>query len=220
MKKKTHLLKNLSLTELYNELYSFYGPQHWWPGDTQIEIAVGAILTQNTAWSNVEKAICNLKKHNMLNAELIYELPVDRLAALIRSSGYYNIKAKRIKAFIEFLFGKYDGSMMSMKEQQTEMLRMELLAINGIGQETADSILLYALNKPVFVVDAYTKRILSRHGIMDLNDPYKEYQKRFHHDLATDVTVFNEYHALLVRVGKEYCGARPLCKGCPLAIVN
>jgi endonuclease-3 related protein len=217
MNKKAHPRKDISLLELYDKLYSIYGPQHWWPGDTPFEIAVGAILTQNTNWSNVEKAINNLKVHKMLNAKIIHQLPLDRLASLIRPSGYYNIKAQRLRAFIDYLVSGYGGSMAQMKKGTTETLRNELLAINGIGQETADSILLYALGKPVFVIDAYTKRVLSRHDIIDINARYEEYQDLFHRELDADVQLFNEYHALLVRAGKEHCRPQPWCDGCPLS---
>ena len=205
--------------ELYETLYSFYGPQHWWPGDTPFEIAVGAILTQNTNWGNVEKAIGNLKKHKMLKAKVIHKIPIDQLASLIRPSGYYNIKAKRLRSFIDYLVGSYGGSMAGMKKGRTEKLRKELLAVNGIGQETADSILLYALGKPAFVIDAYTKRVLSRHGFMDMNATYEEYRQLFYGGLDEDVQLFNEYHALLVMVGKEYCRPMQRCAGCPLSVV-
>jgi endonuclease-3 related protein len=218
MNKTAHPRKDISLMDLYDKLYCIYGPQHWWPGDTPFEIAVGAILTQNTNWSNVEKAINNLKEHKMLNAKIIRQLPIDRLASLIRPSGYYNIKAKRLRAFIDYLVSGFGGSMARMKKGAMETLSNELLAINGIGQETADSILLYALEKPVFVIDAYTKRVLSRHDVIDINARYEEYQDLFHRELDADVQLFNEYHALLVRVGKEYCRPQPRCDGCPLSV--
>ncbi len=217
MNRKAYPRQNLSLRELYEKLFSFYGPQNWWPGDTPFEIAVGAILTQNTNWTNVEKAISNLKKARLLSAKALYELPLSGLAELIRPSGYYNIKAKRLRAFLDLLIGKYDGSMARMKKSKTEALRKELLDVNGIGQETADSILLYALEKPVFVIDAYTKRILSRHSIMEMNASYEEYQALFHAAFDDDVQLFNEYHALLVMTGKEHCRPAPRCESCPLA---
>ncbi len=212
--------KDLTLRTLYEKLYAFFGPQYWWPGDTPFEITVGAILTQNTNWANVEKAIDNLKVHHVLNSRALHKLPLQTLAALVRPSGYYNIKAKRLKAFIDFLVSGYGGSMARMKKGTTEKLRSELLAVNGIGQETADSILLYALEKPVFVVDAYTRRVLSRHDIIDANARYDEYQDFFHCELNQDVHLFNEYHALLVRVGKEYCRTRPRCEKCPLSVLQ
>jgi len=210
--------KDLSLKAIYDKLYAFYGPQHWWPGDTPLEIAVGAVLTQNTNWTNVEKAIDNLKVHNVLNARALYKLPIEKLVALLRPSGYYNIKAKRVMALLEFIVGKYGGSMGRMKKDETRTLRQKLLGINGIGQETADSILLYALEKPVFVIDAYTRRVLSRHEIINVNARYEEYQDFFHCELDQDVQLFNEYHALLVRVGKQYCRPQPRCERCPLSV--
>ncbi|MFN3396638.1 MAG: endonuclease III domain-containing protein [Thermodesulfovibrionales bacterium] len=205
-----------NLLKIFNKLFSFYGPQHWWPGDSPFEIAVGAILTQNTNWGNVEKAIKNLKDAKVLSAKALYELSVQKLASLIRPAGYFNIKAKRLKAFIEFLVNDYSGSMKRMGKEDTESLRKKLLSINGIGPETADSILLYALDKPVFVIDAYTRRVLSRHGIMDYNASYDDYQRVFHQELDEDVPLFNEFHALFVRVGKDFCRPKPECSGCPL----
>ncbi len=208
--------KNLNLIGIYNKLYSFYGPQYWWPGDTPFEIAVGAILTQNTNWGNVEKAIKNLKDAKALTAKALHELATKKLASLIRPAGYFNIKAKRLKSFIEFLMENYNGSMKKIKKEDMEPLRKKLLDIHGIGPETADSILLYALDKPVFVIDAYTKRVLSRHMILDYNASYDEYQNLFHKELDEDIQLFNEYHALFVRVGKDYCKPKPLCEKCPL----
>ncbi len=204
------------LKKIYKALYHAFGPQHWWPGDTPFEIAVGAILTQNTNWGNVEKAINNLKKEKALNAKTIREMPVNRLAALIRPAGYFNIKVKRLKAFIDFLMNDYNGSMSKMKNEDMYTLRKKLLSVNGIGHETADSILLYALDKPIFVIDAYTKRVLSRHGIMDHDKSYERFHELFHSTLKKDVHMFNEYHALFVRLGKVYCKTRPLCEKCPL----
>jgi endonuclease-3 related protein len=205
-----------SLTGIYNKLYSFYGPQHWWPGDTPLEIAVGAILTQNTNWSNVEKAIANLKREKVLTVKALHELPIQKLASLIRPAGYFNIKAKRLKSFIDFLIENYNGSMKKIKKEDVYLLRKKLLDVHGIGPETADSILLYALDKPVFVIDAYTKRVLSRHEILDYNASYEEYQTLFHKELDENIQLFNEYHALFVRLGKDYCKPKPLCEKCPL----
>ncbi len=205
------------LHEIYKKLYQTFGPQRWWPGETPFEIAVGAILTQNTNWANVEKAIDNLKKHNALSAKAIHEISTKKLAELIRPAGYYNIKAKRLKSFIDFLMNDYHGRMERMKNEDTHSLRKKLLSINGIGPETADSILLYALEKPVFVIDAYTKRVLSRHGIMRHENPYEKFQEFFHTRLKKDVKLFNEYHALFVRVGKTFCKLnKPICDKCPL----
>jgi len=201
---------------IYKKLYSAFGPQHWWPGETPFEVAVGAILTQNTNWGNVEKAITNLKNDRKLNAAAIHGLAAGRLASLIRPAGYFNIKAKRLKHFVDFLVGEYSGSMAKMKKEEADVIRKKLLAVNGIGPETADSIILYALEKPVFVIDAYTKRVLSRHNILDHDSSYDKFQQLFHRNLGKDVQLFNEYHALIVSVAKEHCKTKPVCAGCPL----
>lgn len=205
------------LIEIYHKLYSTFGSQHWWPGETPFEVAVGAILTQNTNWRNVEKAIENLKREKALSAKAIHEMPLSRLASLIKPAGYFNIKAKRLKAFINFLANEYDGSIKKMGKEDLETLRTKLLNVNGIGPETADSILLYALYKPVFVIDAYTKRVLARHKIMGHEESYEKFQALFHTSLKSDVQLFNEYHALFVKVGKTFCKPNePLCDECPL----
>lgn len=209
-------LKNKKLTEIYKKLYNAFGPQHWWPGDTPFEVAVGAILTQNTSWGNVEKAINNLKKEKVLSAKVIHDMPVKKLASLIRPVGYFNIKAKRLKAFIDFLMNDYHGSMKQMGREEMHSLREKLLNVNGIGPETADSILLYALDKPIFVIDAYTKKILSRHNILEHDESYDKFQGLFHSSLKRDDKLFNEYHALFVTAGKTFCKTKPLCKSCPL----
>ena len=206
------------LHDIYRSLNKAFGPQHWWPGDTPFEIAVGAILTQNTNWGNVEKAIQNLKSRDALSVKVIHEIPVNELAELIRPAGYFNIKAQRLKSFINFLMMEYHGSMKKMKSGEVQLLRMQLLAVNGIGPETADSILLYALEKPVFVIDAYTKRVLSRHCILDDGRSYDEFQALFHAILKKDEKLFNEYHALFVKLGKTFCRkSKPLCDTCPLS---
>lgn len=207
------------LATIYNTLYKHFGPRHWWPGDTPFEIAVGAILTQNTNWANVEKAINNLKKEKVLNAHSLHRLHAKRLASLIKPSGYFNVKAKRLKSFLSYLVRNYNGSMAKMKRKDIQTLRNELLEVNGIGPETADSILLYALEKPVFVIDAYTKRILYRHGIVTEDVAYHEIQELFHKSLLTDISLYNEYHALFVMTGKEYCKPKPRCDGCPLEMM-
>jgi endonuclease-3 related protein len=204
------------LLEIYMRLYRAFGPQHWWPGETPFEIAVGAILTQNTNWGNVEKAIENLKRKRALNAKTIHDMKMDRLALLIKPAGYFNVKAKRLKAFISFLMNEYQGSMRRMKDEETQALRKKLIQIHGIGSETADSVLLYALEKPVFIIDAYTRRVLSRHGIMEHERSYEEFQELFNSSLKSGIKLFNEYHALFVKVGKTYCRKKPRCSGCPL----
>lgn len=210
--------KNLkkTLTEIYDRLYGHFGPQQWWPGDTPFEITVGAILTQNTNWGNVEKAITNLKKEKKLNASALHSISRKKLASLIRPAGYFNIKADRLKHFIDFLADHYNGSMKKMRAEETMSLRERLLNVKGIGPETADSILLYALEKPVFVIDAYTKRILSRHKLVMERSTYHELQGIFHENLPHDVKLFNEYHALFVMLGKDYCRPKPRCESCPL----
>lgn len=204
------------LLNIYYVLYRHFGPQHWWPGDTPFEVVVGAILTQNTAWTNVEKAINSLKTAKVFSPEGLYNTPVDRIASLIRSSGYYNIKAKRLRNFLDFLFENFDGKVESMMKEDGQVLRKMLLEVNGLGLETVDSILLYACNHPVFVVDAYTRRIFSRHGYVSSRATYQQIQELFMGSLPEDPEMFNEYHALIVRVGKELCRKRPLCGQCPV----
>jgi endonuclease-3 related protein len=178
---------------------------------------VGAILTQSTSWANVERAILNIKKNKLLSAAKLYRLPEARLAALIKSAGYYNIKAKRLKSFLDFIFKEYNARQDRMAAVPIQKLRSKLLAVNGIGPETADSILLYALDKPIFVVDAYTKRIFSRHKLLDGNFEYGQVQKLFMANLKKSAGLFNEYHALIVKLGKEFClKNNPKCSICPL----
>jgi endonuclease-3 related protein len=197
-------------------MFDTLGPQQWWPGETPFEIVIGAILTQNTNWSNVEKAIKNLKTAGKLSPEEIYGLGITDLAQLIRPSGFFNIKARRIKTFIDWLFSKYGGKLHEMFAQDLQTLRNELLAVKGIGPETADSILLYAGNFPTFVVDAYTYRILSRHGFIPEETTYDEMKAFFEENLPRDVKLFNEYHALLVNIGKMFCRPKKFCEQCPL----
>ncbi|RJQ21063.1 MAG: endonuclease III domain-containing protein [Nitrospiraceae bacterium] len=216
MGKKRQTDNRKILLDIYRALFKSFGPQHWWPGETPFEVAVGAIITQNTNWGNVEKAINNLKEQKVLNAKLLFEMPPEKLASLIRPAGYFNVKTKRLKEFLSFLLTRYRGSMERMKKGDTSTLRHELLNVKGIGPETADSILLYALEKPVFVIDAYTKRVLSRHKIVSEDVTYHELQGLFHKDLPTDVQLFNEYHALFVMAGKHFCKPKPRCEECPL----
>ena len=205
-----------TISEIYQLLYDAFGPQHWWPGETPFEIVTGAILTQNTNWTNVEKAITNLKSAEKLAPDKLHHLEISRLAELIRPAGYYNIKAKRLKSFINWLYDNYDGEMSNLELVDTDQLRAELLAIKGIGRETADSILLYALSRPVFVVDAYTARITLRHELIEPGADYEQLRELFESNLPEDVQLFNEYHALLVRAGKEFCRPKAKCQGCPL----
>ena len=204
------------LVEFYDRMAAYYGPTHWWPGDTPFEIAVGAVLTQNTAWGNVEKAIANLKRETPLSARAIVECPAAKLEWMLRPSGFFRVKAKRLRSFCQYLVERYGGSMKRMAAQPLETLRPELLAVHGIGPETGDDILLYACEKTVFVVDAYTRRILSRHGLVSADIAYEELRGLFERNVEPDLHVYKEYHGLLVYVGKEFCRRKPLCAGCPL----
>lgn len=206
-----------NLLDIFWKLYDTFGSQLWWPGDTPFEIAIGAILTQNTAWTNVEKAIRNLKERNLLSPQKLLKLDNKILASLIRPAGYYNLKAKRLRNFLFFLKDHFDGSISRMGKMDQEGLRKELLKVKGIGPETADSILLYALGKPSFVIDAYTFRILSRHNIIEDSMDYHELRDIFMSSLPEDPCLFNEFHALFVRLGKDFCKkGRPRCQTCPL----
>ncbi|MGO9614081.1 MAG: endonuclease III domain-containing protein [Dissulfurispiraceae bacterium] len=204
------------LLTVYHKLYSRYGPQHWWPGETPLEIALGAILTQNTSWANVEKAIENMKEEQVLSVTVLHHMPEELLAVFLKPAGYFNVKARRLKAFIDFLVSHFEGDIENMKKEDVNSLRKELLNVHGIGQETADSILLYALDKAVFVIDTYTKRVVSRHRVMPYDSSYEMWQALFHKTLGADAQLYNEYHALLVRAGKECCRPKPRCDACPL----
>ena len=206
------------LLRVYGFLYDAYGPQHWWPGDSPFEVVIGAILTQSAAWTNVEKAIRNLKEADALSAPALRALPMARLARLVYPSGYYNAKAVKIRAFVEHL-ARYDDDLHRMFDQEVPSLRLELRGIHGIGEETADSIILYAAGKPSFVIDAYTRRIVQRLGAPPALDSYSAYQALFSEHLPADQSLFNEYHALLVRLGKDVCRKSPLCDRCPLVPV-
>jgi len=208
--------KSAILLEIYRRLYDVFGPRHWWPGETPFEVMAGAILTQNTSWTNVEKAIQRLKEKGCLDIARVHRLKKAQLAPMIKSSGYYRIKADRLKGFIDFVFKEYDGSIEKMGEEELPVLREKLLGIKGVGPETADSILLYGLRKPMFVVDAYTKRVLSRHGIITGKASYDAVQGLFMKHLPRDERLFNEYHALLVHLGKTFCRKKPKCEICPL----
>lgn len=208
------------LLRIYNLLFDFFGPCHWWPAETPLEVIVGAILTQNTSWANVEKAITNLKRHNLLSAKKLRQVNTRRLARVIHSTGFYNLKSKRLKNFINFLFLNYKGKLNLMFKTKTNRLRRQLLAINGLGPETVDSILLYAGGKPVFVVDAYTKRILSRHYLIPKESEYNQVQEYFIRHLPKNTKLFNEFHALFVQLGKDFCKKKPICFKCPLSNLN
>ncbi len=199
-------------------LYGYYGSLHWWPADTPFEVCIGAILTQNTSWINVEKAIDNLKKNNLLSCDSVYNVEFSTLARLIKPSGYFNQKAKKLKAFCKFLKEEFNCDLNAFfNSGNLSKLREKLLSVWGIGRETADSILLYAANKPIFVVDAYTKRVFSRHGICDQSIDYDSLREIVEKAIGKDVSKFNEFHAGLVYVGKDFCKRKkPLCDACPL----
>jgi endonuclease-3 related protein len=201
---------------MFDNLLNHFGPQRWWPAETELEMMVGAILTQNTNWKNVEKALNNLKNEDLLSLHKLSTLSTSELAILIRPAGYYNIKAKRLKNLIDFIVEHYQAKLSMFLKEETRALREGLLSVKGIGPETADSILLYAVRRPVFVVDAYTHRIMARHGMTDEQVSYHDLQALFMDHLPEDTALFNEFHALLVKTGKGYCRKKPLCQRCPL----
>jgi endonuclease-3 related protein len=205
------------LQEIYDCLLAFFGPQKWWPGDSPFEIMVGAILVQNTNWQNVAKAIAALQAADCLSPQALDKIDQAELEELIYPAGYFRVKSKRLRSLVRYLIDRYDGSLDAMFARDAPALREELLAIHGIGPETADSILLYAGNKPTFVVDAYTCRILSRHGWLEPEADYHQTQDLFHDRLPADAVLFNEFHALFVQLGKQFCKkSQPKCRGCPL----
>jgi endonuclease-3 related protein len=197
-------------------MFDRFGKQHWWPGDSRFEIILGAILTQNTNWTNVEKAITNVKDADALCPEKLYRMDTETLAQLIKPAGYFNLKAGRLKNFLQWLFENYDGQVDALENLSAWDIREQLLGIKGIGPETADSIALYAYDKPVFVVDTYTCRIMVRHGLIEPEAGYEQVREFMEASLPSEIELFNEYHALLVQVGKEYCRPKPKCDGCPL----
>lgn len=204
------------LTEMFDLLLGHFGPQNWWPGDTELEVMVGAILTQNTNWNNVGKAIENLKEKGLLSLDGLIALSTEELAQEIRPAGYYNIKAKRLKNLFDFLLRRFQADMDRFLDGDTAELREGLLSVKGIGPETADSIILYAARRPLFVIDTYTYRILFRHALIGEEAGYGELQDLFMNHLPEDEKLFNEFHALIVRAGKEYCRKTPRCISCPL----
>jgi len=206
-----------TLKQVYKRLLRAFGPQYWWPGDSPLEIMIGAVLVQNTSWKNVEKAIRNLKELDVLDPHALCRAPQEELEEWVRPAGYFRIKARRLRSLMEFVVNHYDGSLEAMFATELSQLREELLAVHGVGPETADSILLYAGGLPVFVVDTYTHRVLARHGWIGFYADYYLLQDRFQESLPEDPVLFNEYHALLVRLGHLHCRKTPKCDGCPLA---
>lgn len=203
-----------ALLDVYHRLYAAYGPQGWWPGGSPFEIVVGAILTQAAAWTNVEKAIDSLKAAGVLSPQGIMETPVDELARLVYPAGYYNAKARKLKAFAQMLFERHGGDLDRLSTLPLSELRRELLATHGIGPETADAVILYAAGRPCFVIDAYTRRVFRRLGLAPARDDYGSWQTLFEEALPPDVSLFNEYHALIDRHAKAYCRKEPLCEQC------
>lgn len=216
MKGRSSKAVRRELRAIYRTLSRHFGPMRWWPGDTPFEVVVGAILTQNTSWKNVSVAIHNLKKARALTPRGLRRLSPTALERLIRPSGYFRVKARRLRSFLDFLFRRYRGNLSRMFRIPLAELREELLGVNGIGPETADSILLYAGELPTFVVDAYTRRIFHRHLLLKENGTYDETKRLFQENLPVDVRLYNEYHALIVNLGKDYCRPRPRCEDCPI----
>jgi endonuclease-3 related protein len=208
------LVESARLAAVYRVLYGTYGPQHWWPGDSPFEVMVGAVLTQNTAWSNVERALARLTERIPLTAEAILALGHEALAEAIRPAGYFNVKARRLRAFCHAFVA--DGGLTGLSRLDTPTLRERLLAVNGVGPETADDMLLYAFERPVFVVDAYTRRLFARLGLLAGDEGYETIRHAFERALGADTALFNEYHALIVRHAKAACRTRPRCAGCCL----
>ncbi len=205
----------------YRLLFDHFGSQQWWPADTQFEVIVGAVLTQNTNWKNVANALDNLRKAGLLEYSSLSSLTPEQIAQYIRPSGYFNLKAKRLRNLFDMIEERYDGELQNFFADDKEAIRENLLKVKGIGPETADSILLYACSAPVFVIDTYTHRVFSRHNMVDEETDYQTMQETFMDYLPGDVQLFNEYHALIVRVAGTYCKKKePLCRHCPLQGLN
>ena len=204
------------LQAAYTALFDHFGPQHWWPAETVFEVIVGAVLTQNTSWKNVDRALENLRAAGVLHLEGLRGLHHEELAELIRPAGYFRLKARRLRNLLDLIHERHDGSLERFLATDLQTLREQLLGVNGIGPETADSILLYAAEKPTFVIDAYTHRVAKRHGWVEQERDYHGLKEYFEAALPQEVPLYNEYHALLVRVGHEFCKPTPRCEHCPL----
>ncbi len=206
------------LMALYNALLGHFGVRNWWPGDSPFEVCVGAVLTQNTAWTNVAKAVANLKARSALDPFVLYRMPHEELAEMIRPAGYYNVKAVRLRNLIDLIVENHEGDLKSLFSPPIHELRQQLLSVKGVGKETADSIILYAAGKPIFVVDAYTRRVLLRHGLVEDGTDYDAVQELFHSTIPRDTALYNDFHAQIVAVGHHFCRRKPVCGGCPLQV--
>jgi endonuclease-3 related protein len=204
------------LLKIFDMLLKSFGKRNWWPGETELEIIIGAVLTQNTSWKNVEKAIDNLKYYNALDLQTLFKMDREMLALIIKPSGFYNIKSSRLKNIINVIYNDYSSNILNLKELDMFDARKRLLKINGIGKETADSIILYALNKPIFVIDVYTRRFLKNHRLYKEEGDYDTIQRFFMKNLPNDTYLFNEFHALIVYLCQNFCKKVPLCSKCPL----
>lgn len=202
--------------QVYHKLLDALGPQHWWPGNSPWEVMIGAVLVQNTAWKNVERAIANLREAELVEPRRLLAVPVEELAELVRPAGYFRLKTKRLRSLMEFVVQRYDGSLDALRTADWRQLRGELLDVHGIGPETADSILLYALEHPALVVDTYTHRVFARHGWIGYDADYHQLQDQLASDLPVDPAIYSELHALLVNVGHHFCRRQPKCEACPL----
>ena len=205
----------MTLIQIYERLLKHFGRQHWWPADTPFEVIVGAVLTQQTSWKNVEKAINNLKENGLLNISSLTRVNLRRLEMVIRSAGYFHQKAERLRGICRYIYKNYGEDLNKLFSKPIPNLREELLSLKGLGPETADSIILYAANKPIFVIDAYTKRMAHRLGMTDL-DKYEDLRRYFEKHLPNDLELYQEFHALIVELGKNYCKTKPDCSPCPL----
>lgn len=213
-------MKRKILLEIYEKLFSHYGPQYWWPAKSDFEMMVGAILTQNTSWSNVKKTLEVLESEKILEASKLHQMSPEELAPFLKSAGYFNLKANRLKALVHFLMEAYEADLEKMKGGSLRFLREQLLSVKGIGPETADSILLYGLGKSIFVIDQYTYRVLSRHFLIPEESDYESMQEMMMQNLPEDLELYKEYHALIVKVGNEFCKPKPRCEQCPLKGLN
>jgi endonuclease-3 related protein len=209
-----------AVIKIYGRLLFQYGNRNWWPGETPFEVMIGAILTQSVSWKNVKTAIDNLKREGILDPDRLYKTEMAKLTPLIKSTRFYNQKAKKIQQFLKFYSIEYDFDLHSMSIEETSLLRTKLLSINGLGEETVDSILLYACNKPIFVVDAYTKRIFSRYGLINEDMSYGSIQEFFMRNVPEDIQIYNDYHAQIVLLGQSVCKRDPKCESCPIRNID